>query len=766
MPSSSSRPPRRRTAGLHVLGIRHHGPGSARAVAAALDEVRPDQVLIEGVPELDRVRDLAGHADMVPPVAGLVYAVDEPRRSMFYPLAVFSPEWVALRWALDRGVPVRFIDLPAVHWLALSPEESGPGEGEETSEPGSSESAVPQRPDPIGELARAAGYDDPERWWEDAVEHRADSGLAAFGLVHDSVALIRPERVPADRETALREAAMRKEVRSALRAGAERIVVVCGAFHAPAVDPASTKVGDDAALLRRLPKVKVDVTWAPWTSGRLANRSGYGAGVAAPGWYHHLYTTWAEQGPDQVVPSWLVRTAHALRAEELDAPPASVVEAARLAEALAAVRARPSVGLSELLDATQTVLCDGSALPLRLVHDSLVIGHELGQVPEVTPRVPLAVDLERLQRRTRLKPSAEVTPVVLDLRRDAGRARSVLLHRLQLLGIDWGQLAEVRSTGTFKEVWDLQWRPELTVAVIEAGARGTTVLSATEATVSERAAAAADLTELGRLIELCLLADLPDSLADVVERLAVRTAQQHDTVALLGTVEPLARTSRYGDVRGVDTERVRAVLREVVARASVGLRPATASLDDDAAATLVSAVAAAHRGIQLLADPQLQRPWGDALTTVAADDGVHGAVSGRVNRMLLDAGALDTEEVARRMSRRLSVAAPAPAAAAWLDGFLTGEAILLLHDQPLLSVIDAWVSEIGDATFEDLLPLLRRTFSRFSGPERQQLGRRVRRLDEAPESDGASRIDLSRGGPVLAEMAHLLGLTPVTADPT
>ena len=91
-----------------VLGVRHHGPGSARAVGEALAELRPDAVLIEGAPELDSVAALAGGPDMVPPVAGLVYAVDEPRRSAFYPLADFSPEWVALRWALQQGnvVPI------------------------------------------------------------------------------------------------------------------------------------------------------------------------------------------------------------------------------------------------------------------------------------------------------------------------------------------------------------------------------------------------------------------------------------------------------------------------------------------------------------------------------------------------------------------------------------------------------------------------------------------------------------------------------------
>jgi hypothetical protein len=38
---------------VHVLGIRHHGPGSARSLGAALAALAPDVVLIEGPPDAD-----------------------------------------------------------------------------------------------------------------------------------------------------------------------------------------------------------------------------------------------------------------------------------------------------------------------------------------------------------------------------------------------------------------------------------------------------------------------------------------------------------------------------------------------------------------------------------------------------------------------------------------------------------------------------------------------------------------------------------------
>ncbi|MGW0900072.1 DUF5682 family protein, partial [Streptomyces goshikiensis] len=256
-----------------LLGVRHHGPGSARAVRAALDAARPAAVLIEGPPEGDALLALAADPGMRPPVALLAHAADDPGRAAFWPLAGFSPEWAAIRWAQTRDVPVRFIDLPAAHTLAAEPEADTP------------ESV---RLDPLAVLAETAGYDDPERWWEDVVEHRgagtADP-LAAFEALGEAMGALREEFGDGGHARDLvREAYMRQRIRAARREFGEDHAVVCGAWHVPALR-AKTTAAADKALLSGLPKVKVETTWVPWTHRRLARAGGYGAGITSPGWY-------------------------------------------------------------------------------------------------------------------------------------------------------------------------------------------------------------------------------------------------------------------------------------------------------------------------------------------------------------------------------------------------------------------------------------------------------------------------------------------------
>ena len=449
---------------VHVFGIRHHGPGSARSLRSALVQLEPDAVLVEGPPDANAVLPLAQHEAMQPPVALLVYPPDAPQRAVFYPFAEFSPEWQAVRYGLERQIPVRFIDLPQAHRLAR-PE---PGPADESGDGAEAGDEEPQH-DPIGLLARAAGYDDRELWWEHQVERR-DNAAGMFDAIREAMQALRAEVQSPDADEPLREAHMRVAIRDAVAEGRKRIAVVCGAWHAPALaDSGSAKADDE--LLRGLPKTRVEATWIPWTYSRLSYRSGYGAGVESPGWYHHLWTA-----PDRAAVRWGAQAARLLRGEDLDAPSASVIEVVRLAESLAALRGLRGPGLAELTEAIRTVLCHGEPAPLLLIRERLEIGTALGAVPAAAPTVPLRRDLEAAQRRLRLKVSAEAKPLDLDLRNDGDRERSRLFHRLELLGVPWAAPRAVAGkAGTFHELWELKWVPEIEVQLVEAGVWGTTI---------------------------------------------------------------------------------------------------------------------------------------------------------------------------------------------------------------------------------------------------------------------------------------------------
>jgi len=751
---------------VDLYGIRHHGPGSARSLRAALEASPPDVVLIEGPPEADGLVELARDPEMRPPVALLGYVPGEPRTAAFWPFAVFSPEWQAIRYALGAGVPVRFCDLPAAHQLALARAREEP------------------RTDPVTELAAAAGYDDPERWWEDVVEHVP--GPAVFAALAEAIAMLRAQDEPDPRD-AVREAHMRRVLRRTAKDGYQRIAVVCGAWHVPALNDLPPAAADDR-LLRGLPKVKATLTWVPWTYGRLSYTSGYGAGIRSPGWYDHLFSS-----AGQPIERWLAKAAAVLRDEGVPASSAHVIESVRLAEALAALRGRPLAGLEEVTEAASAVLCEGNEVLVALIQRRLVVGERLGAVPAATPMVPLQRDLQDQQRSLRLRPQAEPRDYDLDLRKPNDLARSHLLHRLILLGVQWGvpQQGRTRNIGTFRESWLLTWRPELDLALIEASMWGSTIAAAAAQRARSAAAEATALEDLTGLVERCLLADLAASLTDALAAVRDRAALEGDVTHLMAALPALVRAARYGDVRGSDPGRLREVAIEMITRICAGLPAAVTSLDEAAERAVRDRIDAVNSAIGLLADSGSRARWLDTLAVLARGDdpprppregmargddpprppreGMASRcpplVSGRLTRLLLDAGRLATDDVAIRMSRELSAAAPAAAAASWAEGFLAGSGLLLLHDDKLLGLADGWLAGLNADAFAAVLPALRRTFGEFEPPERRALGDKAARLDGTGAGGGQTSavspdedLDEDRAAIAVRAVAAILGL--------
>lgn len=716
---------------VRVFGIRHHGPGSARSVRQGLDEFSPDVVLIEGPSDADPLVMLAASESMEPPIALLAYATGEPSKAAFWPFAVFSPEWQALQWAAKNGVQARFCDLPAFNVLA--------DQGIRTVREG----------DPLSDLAAAAGFDDTERWWDSVIE--SSSGADSFDAITEAMEALR-ETVPIDEETAHREAYMRQVLRKTLKDGAERVAVVCGAWHAPALVGALGPAAPDARILKGMSKVKTSLTWVPWTHSRLASASGYGAGITSPGWYHHLFTA-----NDKTITRWLTKVARVLRDEDLPISSAHVIEAVRLADTLAALRSRPLAGLSEVTEATRSVMCDGNDVLLNLITRRLVVGEALGTVPEETPTVPLEADLRARSKTLRLKQQAGAKNLDLDLRRDIDVERSQFLHRLGILEIDWGTPAdsEVRSTGTFRETWALQWKPEFSVSVIEASLWGTTVAAAAASrVVSKINEPDITLASLIGLLENSLLANLPAALSAVLESVKTVAALDHDVSHLMAALPTLTRTLRYGDVRGTDVTALIDVADSLLIRICTGLAVAVTGLDDPSAEEFRDHLDKVHSAVMVRDDRDASARWLQAMAGVIDRDDVNGLLVGRMVRLLRDSGSITETAAAQRLSRALSVGSAPTAKAGWVDGFLGGGGLVLVHDRALLTLIDTWVRQLREQDFIDTLPLLRRTFGAFEAGERRAIGQAVRggrRVETTVETD------TRRGRAAMAVVADILG---------
>jgi hypothetical protein len=696
---------------VFLFGIRHHGPGSARRLTEALDDLRPESVLIEGPADASDLLPLLADRDMTTPVALLTYAEEDPANASFFPFTDYSPEYQAARWAVRHGAQLRFIDLPAADRLGMM------GGGIEDDAATSADDDPISR-DPIGALAIAAGYDDGESWWSDVIEENPAPG-PVFAAVADAMTALRAESGPPSIREAAREAHMRIEIAKTAKECEGPIAVVCGAWHVPALSERRS-LKADRELLKGRPKARIKATWAPWTAPRLARSSGYGAGVVAPGWCAHLWET--RDGADRGA-VWLAKVARVLRDRGHFVSTASVIEAQRLGVALAALRNRPSPGFEELREATIACLCNGERAVWDDVATELLIGSGVGSIPAATPLAPLLEDLQRQQKATRLKPEALERALTLDLRSDSGLMRSTLLHRLKALGVSWGQLTDAgRSRGTFRENWQLRWEPEFAVRLVENLVYGSTIAEAAAGRVMEAMRSAGELVALAALTRSAMIADLPHAVEFGVAALEVKAALTGDCQALLAALPPMADILRYGEARAGTVDHLSTLMPRIVVQASLTLPYVARNLDAEAAGKLRSATLAADGAIQLAElETDVVANWRDALRALLRDDQATPLVAGTAARLLYEAELLTAGDAADLLGRMLSPGRAVGEAAGFFEGFFEGAGQRLIHDAPLRGAVDTWLMALEEDAFTANLPLFRRVFSALDRSERRRL---------------------------------------------
>ncbi len=775
-----------------ILGIRHHGVGSAKNVLEILKKLQPDMILVEGPPELDPLSKWVGDKALKPPVASLCFDEKEPQRAAFYPFSEFSPEWQAVLFANKNKIPVRMMDLPmAISWemdaqkrVKLAEERAKKeAENAQNTEEGIDVGLVmsdvekaepltdpkpeipnPKSKDPIAYFAEIGGYADADMWWEHHFENRYISNSAAehFEAVMLMMSQLREAEIPSflDEENVHREAFMGNIIRQAQREMFQNIVVVCGAWHAPALLDLDKTEKEHAKIVKNLPKtkIKVGVTWIPWTNDRLSFKSGYGAGINSPGWYSHLWHNPTDNGA-----VWLANVARMFRKKKMDISTAHVIESLRLAESLASLRGFSRPNLLELNEAVQTVMCMGDGILLELVKKEMIVGHALGKVPSELPKLPLQNDFEEIIRKLRLAQTAEKKELELDLRKELDLNRSIFLYRLKILEITWATQAYSRSKGTFREAWTLKWSPEMLVNLIEKGIWGNTIVDASSKLMLRKADETNSISVLSDMIESAIPAELFETIEVLLLRINELATISADIMELMAAIIPLADVGRYGNVRKSDLSAINALVEGMITRICIGLPTACYGLDEAASQKMFDLIRRVNDSVRLVENTDLTNMWLETLMKLLDKEGVAPIISGCTCRLLFDAKTLDTEGVATKFGLALSTGQAPDYSAGWLEGFLKGSGMILLYDDMLWNLLFKWVSELTDESFMVLIPILRRTFSKFEVGERRHLGEKAKRGFVFSQNNTTQGVDNERFNYELADkslglVTQLLGL--------
>lgn len=737
-----------------TFGVRHLSPMGAWHLRRFLDEIRPEVVLVEGLADATELIPDIVRPDTVPPIAILAYTQKPPVRTLFYPIARYSPEYQALTWAAEHKAKARFIDLPSDIFLALNrraeeearaARERAEAEGEEGNEgeestasasPVESEPSIDERGSLYDHFARQFDEPDYETYWERHFEHNlsADSyRLAAF----EFGAGLREFDRDTNRgraENLVREAHMRRAIAEEIAAGADpaKIVAVVGAFHAPVLAAGGDALSDDE--LAALPRLESKLTLMPYSYFKLSSQSGYGAGNHAPAYFELAWEA-LEGGDFGELPSkYLSLLARHLRESGSSRSTAAVIEGVRLANTLSALKDGLAPTLRDLQDAAVALLGHGERSSVQEAFARVEIGTAIGSLPKGVSQTSIQEDFDR--ELERLKLSKYKTAVLQDLRLDLRENRRVktraaafldlhrsgFLHRLDVLEIGFAKKARAGASAgtTWAEAWQIQWSPESEMHLVEAVLLGETVELATAFKFKtmlddcKSIAAAADLVR--RSCE-CALMESMDLARARVQNLA---AESSDFPALAHAAHALSATARYGDVRQFDPAPLHPLIEELFVQGSLALRSG-ANCDNAAARKNLSGMNELDQVSLDFHDRVDEELWIRELRALAAADHLNPLLSGFACAILLERNLISNEELAREVSRRLSPGIEADLGAGWFEGLAKRNRYALLSRLALWEQLAAYVASLEDDQFTRALVFLRRAFGEFSPREKQAI---------------------------------------------
>lgn len=601
--------------------VRHHSPATAWHLRNAILERRPKLIFIEGPFESNHLIPILQESNTKPPVAIYTSFQDDSdqfnmrgiaspsedipaRWACWYPFLDYSPELIAIQTGKEIGARIQFMDLP--HFARLkrfepnasnqeSVSNSEPTESSDTDkdlDAGTAEDRLIASSNFYRALADAGGFRSWDEGWDSLFEFREFPDHEAFRtelLTFCAAARLTASPSDSDFEENLeRERFMLRTIRkqiSATKMVPEDVMIVCGGFHT------AMNRKDDLSP-PDIPEGTVYTTIVPYSTFRVADISGYGAGNRAPQFYaRHWDVLLGKNGSP--VADYTVHVLQRARklGEGLSAADAiSITQHARM---LAAIRNRAQPILDDLHDAIMTCCCKGDpneqGIRIRQAIDQVDIGNRVGKVPENAPRLPIVCDFyEQIERLglTEHVHKERLKRVELDRRKPEDFEQASFFHRLKLTNVGFANMTqqpdtEFESGLIFREHWGLKWSPEVDARLIEMNLLGDTIEAAAINQLKKKIA-----SQSGNAGEICetLVEATQMNLPDLVEQIGdvAATAIEEDPrfVSMTSAVGQLMVLDRYALHYQMRRDWINTMKHRAFVRSCFAMQEITSAPDD------------------------------------------------------------------------------------------------------------------------------------------------------------------------------------------
>lgn len=724
-------------ASVNVIGVRHHSPACARLVKQTIHNTKPDAVLIEGPSDFTpRINELILEHQLPVALYSYISKGDATAQSWF-PFLEYSPEYVALKEGYKHKAALHFIDLP--HWYYRTSEDNAPATVATLKRP--------QRYTRVmSALKQRFHCDSDDTLWDhlfesvDATDHQALSERLTTYFAE-----LRGNDLGSEQDQ-LREKHMADWLNWA-DVNFERVLVVCGGWHKPALEKALSEQRNQAGNDANPPITPIADKAArtgsylvPYAFRQVDALGGYLSGMPSPDYYQWVWDTNTEQAGQQAIKKIVQR----IRKADVPLSTADLLGLTHAAISLAHLRGHAHPLRTDVLDALQTsVIKEALHAPApwsdrqRLQQsDHPVIraallaltGEKRGRLASETPLPPLLKDVEQRLAKIEIVITASRIEAILDRRRADDVPKAQLLWQLHCLGIHGIDLQETRSpkaarsltrTLDYEELWHLRLTDQWESSLIEAAAFGATLHNAAKQSLQQqlRRNSSNPLT-MSRLLMMGVRAgffDFGKTVASALNDCIMSYTEHGELAQAANELSTVALAGFWGED---PSEMLEDTLVLIANRLLWLLDERTGSGSTNMLDADVQATAVFHTLLQLELPDLDAASTLDILHRLAVSPtrpaGLRGAALGVCIHHLSEHTQVDISALIKSQQ-------PRDALGDFLFGLFSCARDLATESDSLISVIHDVIAQIGHEDFLVAMPSLRAAFAWFPARERSAL---------------------------------------------
>lgn len=752
--------------------VRHLSPSASWHLIKYLDKVNPDIVLIEGPSDANSELDNIASSQVKPPIAILGYTKELPIKTILYPLAEYSPEYQAIKWAKYNKKEVRFIDLPTSTFLALEAKNLDTESNESIENRIYSENTTSNI---YKEISKLYGVDY-DTFWERNFEHNLNEDSFRLGMLNfgENLRSLTESKNMEDAQNVVREAFMKAQIEKAIDEGykLDKIVVITGAYHTSNILNENT-TSLTKQEITKLPSLNCNLTLMPYSYYRLSNRSGYGAGNKSPYYFEMMWEYMTKQKLDRLPQYYMACLVDNMRKEGHIKSSAEVIEAIRLAIGLSNLHDGSLPTLQDLRDGAKTCLGEGSFSKIANAVARVEIGTKIGYLPEGISNTALQNNFNHMLKDLKLEKYKTIVSetIALDLRENRrvktekaaflDLNRSFFLHQLEVLGISFVSYVNVyQNNANWKEQWNLCWRPETEIELVESALYGDTVELAAAYKLKEDLDKCDKIEEVSLIITKCYecgISKMVEYASNILQKLSISANALNELAEAAFNISYILR---FGSIRKIELEVLKPIISQLFFKASL-IMADSADCNNEAAKIITEAIEKLDKITTYNADLVDTSTFITELTNLSNRDDRNPIISGMACSILLERGLIDNDMLVNEISRRLLPGIPADIGAGWFEGLAKRNRYIILSNMVIWEKLDNYIISLNSQDLKQAVVFLHRTFSEFSPAEKHTIAENLANIWNIDSDDLSEYLnrDLSE-----AEMKMLKDLEDYDFD--